>query len=395
MSKVMTFFKSLLPDRNDPIVYHLARLTRLLLLPIAKLKFRGKEVWLVCERGVDARDNGYHMFRYLRTEHPEIDAWYLITPDSPDLDKVAGLGNIAFRASLMHWLVYISATRIVTAFQPLYIPSSNLRFAREVTEKNKMKIVFLQHGVIYNDFPLYHREQSVFDLFICGAKPEFDFVSSHFNYVNGEVRYTGLARFDALHHFETKRQILIMPTFRRWLEKVSPEDFAQSEYATRWNHLLNHPALAALAEKYHVNIMFYPHHIMQPYIAQFTPSSGNITICDRHNYDVQTLLKESLLLVTDYSSVQTDFAYMKKPLLYYQFDEEEVFKKHYGRGYFNYHTMGFGECVAEEDAVLRLIEEYLENGCVMKPQYLKRLEGFFQLNDTHNCERIYNEIRTL
>ena len=395
MNSASAFFKSFLPDRNAPIVYHLARLTRLLLLPIAKLKFRGKEVWLVCERGVDARDNGYHMFRYLRTEHPEIEAWYLITPDSPDLKKISGLGNIAFRGSLNHWLVYISATKILTAFQPYYIPSSNRRFALEVTHKNNLKTVFLQHGVIYNDFPVYHRERTVFDLFICGAKPEYDFVSSHFHYVNGEVRYTGLARFDALHQFETKPQILIMPTFRRWLEKASAEDFAQSEYAGRWSRLINHPALAALAEKHHVKILFYPHHLMQPHIAHFTSSSESVIICDRRSHDVQPLLKESLLLVTDYSSVHTDFAYMKKPLLYYQFDEEEVFTRHYGRGYYDYHTMGFGECVTEEDALLRLIEEYLDNGCVMKPQYRKRLEGFFQLYDTHNRERIYNEIRSL
>lgn len=395
MKKGFAFLKSFLPDRNSPVVYHLARLMRFLLLPLAKLKFRNREVWLVCERGSDARDNGYHIFRYLRREHPEIEAWYLITPDSPDLPKIAELGNIAFRGTLTHWLVYISASRILTAFQQYYVPSSNKRFAQEVIRKNRQKVVFLQHGVIYNDFPVYYQERTHFDLFICGAKPEYEYVSRHFHYTNGEVRYTGLARFDALHTFSTKPQILIMPTFRKWLEDASAEEFAQSEYAQRWNRLLHDPALSALAERYHVTVIFYPHQLMQKYIGHFSSPSDSIIIADRAHYDVQPLLMESSLLVTDYSSVHTDFAYMKKPLMYYQFDEEEVFRNHYGRGYYNYRTMGFGEVVEQEEALLALLEEYLRDGCRMKPLHLKRLEGFFELYDTHNCERIYKEIMTL
>ena len=33
-------------------------------------KYRG--VWIVSERGSDARDNGYHFFKYIRENHPEI-----------------------------------------------------------------------------------------------------------------------------------------------------------------------------------------------------------------------------------------------------------------------------------------------------------------------------------
>ena len=33
----------------------------------------------------------------------------------------------------------------------------------------------------------------------------------------------------------------------------------------------------------------------------------------------EDLLTESSLMVTDYSGVQFDFAYMKKPIIYYQF----------------------------------------------------------------------------
>lgn len=48
-------------------------------------------------------------------------------------------------------------------------------------------------------------------------------------------------------------------------------------------------------------------------------------------------------MVTDYSSVAFDFAYMKKSLVYAQFDREAFFEgQTYDEGYFNYETDGFG-----------------------------------------------------
>ena len=363
---------------------------RFLLLPFAKAKFRNKHVWLVCERGNDARDNGYHMFRYLRKEHPEIEAWYLITKDSIDLPKVADYGNIVYFGSLKHWMIYIRAEKIVTAFEPHFCPSSSHAFYKYV--RRGQKVVFLQHGVIANDFPIYHQERSGFDLFICGAKPEYDFVSTSFNYRNGEVRYTGLARFDALHNLKMKDQILIMPTYRKWLRDMTEAEVQESEYVRRWQSVLNNPRLSELAEKFRITVVFYPHALMQPFISMFSSPSNRIIIADSVHYDVQPLLMESRLLINDYSSVQFDFAYMNKPQIYYQFDEKEVFEKHYGRGYFDYRETGFGEVVSEETQLMALIEEYLENGMKLKPFYLERIEGFFPLHDNHNCERIYNEI---
>ena len=90
-----------------------------------------------------------------------------------------------------------------------------------------------------------------------------------------------------------------------------------------------------------------------------------------------------------------DFAYMRKPVLYYQFDEEEFRANHYAKGYFDYRRDGFGEVVTEEEKALDLLEQYLENGCRLKPAYRARIQEFFPLHDQNNCERIYHEIMKL
>ena len=124
----------------------------------------------------------------------------------------------------------------------------------------------------------------------------------------------------------------------------------------------------------------------------FTPGSERIVLADFAHFDVQMLLKESKFLVTDYSSVCFDFAYMHKPVVYFQFDQDLFFAKHYARGYFSYHEMGFGPVV---DNVADVVDTVIQSGkCGFSPsdEYLKRMMDFYPLYDSNNCERIYETI---
>jgi CDP-glycerol glycerophosphotransferase (TagB/SpsB family) len=369
----------------------MAKILQLILTPIAKIQFKGKKPWIVSERGYDARDNGYYMFLYLRDKHPEIDAWYLISRDSADLNKVANKGNIVFYGSLKYWLVYISASVLIGAFNPI-IPSGNKKFGLEIKKKHHQKVFFIQHGIIGNDVPCYHREETWFDLFFCGAQPEFEYVSENFNYRNGEVRYTGLARFDSLQNVKHKRTIVIMPTWRVWLSKLDEEEMAKSDYFIKWNSFINNPALEYLSEHYDVNVVFYLHELMQKYVGLFSSSNKSVIIGNNHEYDVERLIKDGALLITDYSSVHFDFAYMNKPVIYYQFDSDNFFKNHLGAGWFDYCSSGFGECVQTEEELIKCANYYVMNEFKLKPEYEQRIEGVFPLHDDHNCERIYQEI---
>ena len=56
-----------------------------------------RNLWLVAERGTDARDNGYWFYRYLQEKHPEVNACYVIDPRSPDYDSIS-VNQIALNA---------------------------------------------------------------------------------------------------------------------------------------------------------------------------------------------------------------------------------------------------------------------------------------------------------
>ena len=90
-------------------------------------------------------------------------------------------------------------------------------------------------------------------------------------------------------------------------------------------------------------------------------------------------------MITDYSSVFFDFAYLKKPIIYYQSSDDY----HFEEGYFDYETMGFGPVVKSEDELVDSIINYMKNDCIMEDSYKKRVDDFFKYTDRNNCKRVY------
>ena len=375
--------------------YFLELVTYYALFPIAFMAYKDREIWLVAERGADARDNGYHFFRYLREKHPNVDAYYVITEDSADRSRVEALGKVVKYGSLQHYLMFIAAAYKISTHIAGYSPNMYFYHRYKKWLPWKGKRIFLQHGITQNNIDGLYKENTKLDLFICGAKPEYDYVAQYFHY-HDEVKYTGLARFDALHDGETKDQILVMPTWRMYYSGLDEQKLKISDYVIKWNAVLHDERLIAALKKAGKTLVFYPHYEVQKHFLHlFSANDPSVMIADFDHYDVQQLLKDAQLLVTDYSSVYFDFAYMRKPCVYYQFDEAQFFAQHYKPGYFNCREMGFGEVVTQHEALVDTLISYLEQDCRMKDVYLKRIDGFFPLHDTQNCERIFAEIQKL
>lgn len=104
----------------------------------------------------------------------------------------------------------------------------------------------------------------------------------------------------------------------------------------------------------------------------------------------QVIFNESAVLVTDYSSIFFDFAYLKKPLIYYQYANDYHYDSE--NGYFQYETMGFGPVIKDEDELVDKLIEYMNNDCIMEDKYKKRVDEIFKYNDHNNSKRCYDWI---
>jgi len=101
------------------------------------------------------------------------------------------------------------------------------------------------------------------------------------------------------------------------------------------------------------------------------------------------------MLITDYSSIFMDFAYMKRPVLYYQFDYEKFRSGHMPLGYFDYKKDAFGPICGTLEVLIRELKLTLERDCQMEPAYLERQRRFFEIYDNQNCERTYLAINEI
>jgi CDP-glycerol glycerophosphotransferase (TagB/SpsB family) len=99
----------------------------------------------------------------------------------------------------------------------------------------------------------------------------------------------------------------------------------------------------------------------------------------------EELLVRSDLMVTDFSGVQYDFAYMGKPVVYFHPDE---LPSQYGHGAMNFETMGFGEVVRTVEQAADILCDYMRRDCTIEPRFAARIDDFFEYRDDHNCARI-------
>lgn len=396
LKKVTSTVLRLIPQFFDMIITKVKSMYS----PLSK-KYEG--AWLISERGTEAKDNGYVFFKYIRENHPEIDAYYVIDSSyTNDYNKVKYLGNIIEYKSLEHKIAFLKCKYAISTHIGYLEPWAYKLYKMILDRKNKTKFVLLQHGVIYNDLSdIYSKKATKLDLFITSTQKEYETISSSksYGYKEGEVVKTGLARFDLLNDYKTKNQILLMPTWRSNIvnpsykkEKKLPDSvFYNSEYFKRYNSLINNEKITKLLRENNYEMIFYPHYEIQQYIQYFNTKYDDVVkIAKKEDYDVQTLLKESKLLITDYSSVFFDFGYMEKPILYYHFDE-----LHYKRGYFSYKDDGFGDIFVKEDDLVNAIEEMFNNDFIISDFYKDRISDCFGVIDDNNCVRIYNKIKSL
>lgn len=363
---------------------------------VISLFYHDNDLWLISERGFEARDNGYFFFCYLKKNHPEINVKYVIAKGSKDINRFyLWKDSLIDYGKFKHFIYFWKAKYLISTHPMGYSPISRTSFMRKLHSSTnifkRQKHIFLQHGIIKDDLPGLYYENLKLDLFICGAKPEYDYVKANFHYSNDEVQYTGLCRYDNLNEFNEKKQILIMPTWRMYIDRTR---FEETEYYKHFKELLLDNDFHSILSQYGLTAIFYPHYAFQQCINSFKKLKlpDNIIIAD-FSYDVQTLLQESQLLISDYSSVYFDMAYMHKPIILYQFDEKEFRQNHYKEGYFDVNTIS--EKYIELSNLIEGIENVINRDFEMLEQHRKNADKLFELRDSKNCHRVYNAILNL
>ena len=350
-------------------------------------------IWIITERPNQARDNGYVFFRYLREKHPEDRAYYIIDKKASDYKKIESFGNVIQFNSWRHFFYFCLAPVHISAHVGGCNPN-NTPIVRRFKKQIGYHDVFLPHGVSYGVSEFCLQKYAKIDLFVTSGKPEYDNVLENYGYSNDEVVYTGFPRLDNWHNLKVNNKlILLMPTWRLYLAQNPETIFESTAYYKAFEELISSKEVDEFLVANHIRLVFYLHYNMLKYADYFHTDCHNIEIVKQdEKYDIQELIKSAALLITDYSSVHFDFAYMGKPVLYYQFDREEFWQKQYQQSEFDASKDGFGPVAYDLDQLLENLQSVYKSGFLLQGEYEKRMKQFYLYRDNHNCDRVYEKI---
>lgn len=357
--------------------------------------------WVFIDRDVDANDSAEILYRWVKQNRPEINSWFVLRRGSVDwvrLEKegfrLVEYGSARFAALMMaaEHVASSHADRFITDPLPR-------RFGRR-----PWNFTFLQHGVIKGDISGWLNSKRI-ATFVTSTEDEYDFIAgpSPFRFGPKEVRLTGLPRFDALLAqdaavSEDERDIvLVMPTWRDYLvgkmmsssrDREGVQEFGDTTYARAVQGLLTSDTLRSAVTTRGMRVVFMPHPNMRVYLDRFeVPDFVEIVSYD--DVDVREMIARARVLVTDYSSVAFNMAYVQRPVVYFQFDRDEYYAGHTERpAYFTYETHGFGPIVETADDAARAVEEALSGA--VDAVFLERMRRTFPVRDGQNSRRVFD-----
>lgn len=364
--------------------------------------FKNKRIWLTFDKMYKTGDNGDYFYRYALKQKDGIIKKYVANKGYPDTIQMQkeGLKPLLF-ATWKQRLYFLNASIIAATHAniPVFSGTAPAKFMY-TQDLFRGEVVCIQHGLAVQQ--LAHNLNSQYDntrKFYCASPYEIKNLSqdAYGYYDKKDLELVGLARYDGLVNND-QRQILITPTWRAYISmpvsigntRPYSEDFKETVYYKVFSSLITNPKLVETAKRCNYRIVYLLHPVISSQIDDFKPLEG-VEVKSPVGVNYEKILTESSLMVTDYSGVQFDFAYMRKPVIYYHTPK---LPPHYEEGGFFYDSMGFGEICEDETVLVDTLCEYMERECQMKEFYRNRADEFFAFSDHNNCERIYQAIKT-
>ncbi len=388
----------------EKIKYLINMILALIIYPFTRGKFRNRRVWLVGgNAGELFLDNGRAIYEYLRTKK-EIEEYWVINSNSSAKNQIPGEKLI--KGSVKGYLYFMNAETVLFSHSISADIAPYLFVVPFIKGFHKRPLkVFLNHGTVgfkvrmaMNKKTEKIAEELVrsYDINICDSEYEKEIKRDMWwNIEEEKIFVTGYPRYDKLYDVEVEqKEILFMPTWRNWIrpENTKVED---TDYFENIVKLLTDEGLNSFLEKNGIFLKIYIHQLMQDYLKNF----GNIRLGKNVSLlpkeaDITKELMKARLLITDYSSVAYDFYYLRKPIIFFQFDKKEYEEK--VGSYVNLDKDLFGEGVYTVDECVKKIEEISQNNFKYSKETQEKVDGlrgkFLKYQDKENCKRVYELI---
>lgn len=362
--------------------------------------FMGRQnIWVTFDKLYKGGDCGEYFYKYMCTR-PEtgVVPVYVINGKTADYARLCQENyKPSAKGTLRQILQFLHAKMIFgTHVNVGGLCGFERKRSRYIQDLPRYSCACIQHGLSVQD--LSQTANRMYDnnvKYYCASRYEIENLrQKEYGYADKDLVLTGIPRYDGLVS-DDQKQILITPTWRKNLALL-PEigsmrpynpAFKESAYFQIYDQLLKDKRLIETAHRTGYRLIYLLHPVFSSQRKDFEEREG-VTILTAGEISYEQLLTESSVMVTDYSGVQFDFAYMRKPIVYYHRSE---IPPHYIEGGFFYNTQGFGEICTTQEELVDTLCGYMENECSLKPLYQERQDDFFAFSDHENCKRIFED----
>ena len=364
-----------------------------------------RPIWLVSDRTHRANDNGMYLFKYIAKKEKKARVYFVIDKDSEDYQKMKKYGKVIKYNSVKYKLYFLLASKIISSQANNWVINAFEDKREYLKDLYKFKFVFLQHGITKDNISKWiNKFRKNIKLFVTAATDEYKSIIENekdYIYTEKEVKLLGFPRFDNLTN-NSQKTIVFMPTWRKKItEKMKIKNnssereyyprFKETDYFVFYNNLINDERIINVLKEKGYKGKFFIHPTFEHQSEDFKDNEYIKVYSKIADYSKE--FAENDLLITDYSSVVFDFAYLKKPVVYTQFDVDTFYAEHlYEKGYFDYEKDGFGPVCFDYESSVNEIIKYIKNDCKIEDKYLNRIDKFYTFTDKNNCKRVYEEI---
>lgn len=370
--------------------------------PKFKKKQEGKgSIWLFSDRIDNAGDSGEVLFKYICENTPNgVRPIFTIGRDASDEVKarLEAIGEVLYFEDEEFKLYFLLADKIISSSAGEFTINAFEDDRKYFVDLYHFDFYFMNHGVNCGDCSAwlnkYNKNIKIF--FNTGVKERQAIIDGRYNMTEEQCVITGLPRFDALYE-NSKKQLLVLPSWRKSIkgaydDKTSSvyfDGFVNTDYYKFYNGLINDERLLAKMREKGYTGLFCLHPIFRKQAVDF--KQNDVFAINEGFIDYNKVFAESSVMVTDYSTIAFDFAYLKKPIVYTQFDKEEFYETQtYDKGFFEYEDDGFGPVCYDLDSAVDALIKIIDNDC--KNDYIDRVENFFVNIDKNNSKRVIDAV---
>ena len=358
------------------------------------------DYWVFQDRRMSAKDNGEALYRYVMKNKIHDKIAYILDKKSIDYKRLKDEGfNIIEYDSLEHWETVKNAKYFFTSHCddvnvcPWYYFKEKRQgqFANKRLIKYLYKLVFLQHGVIRSDLSNWLGIKDIYK-FVCSSPIEKYSLENipRYRLTDKELIMSGLPRWDNLKD-NSKNIITVFPTWRKEIVAMMGDNFEKkfkkTPFYNNWVEFFNSDIIKELSKKYEIN--FVGHNDNNEVMKFFKKQIPDFVTIKKYS-EISSffeIVNTSKMLVTDYSSFSFDFLFLKKPVVYFDFEKNALINNYVGMEYNK-----FGYYCTNMDEVNESFKLLKKNNFEVDNDRMKNLDGLFYHRDNNNSKRVIDNI---